>query len=160
MNGGMHPQTRNQMLQQQQQHQHQQHHRMPQYGNNMMYGSQPGVVMMPQQQQQQPQQQTIGVRRSAQHLNAPTGMHPEEPAGKRYRKVISNVRPWLALLSNSHLLLSTALACKSAFDLHSWHLGVPMNGTTAVLTIPRHFGQGNIKRNAERLHSQHMHESI
>lgn len=83
MNGGMHPQTRNQMLQQQQQQQH----RMQPYGNGMMYGGNPGIVMMPQQQQQQ----TIGVRRSAQHLNAPSGMHPEEPAGKRYRKVISNV---------------------------------------------------------------------
>lgn len=94
MNGGMHTQaTRAQMLQQQQQP-----HRMPQYGNGMMYGGNPGIVMMPQQQQQ-----TIGVRRSAAHLNAGSGMHPEEPATKRYRKVISNVsaagRPHMLLFS-------------------------------------------------------------
>lgn len=76
------------MLQQQQQQQQ----RMPQqYSNGMMYGGPQGMPMMPQQQAQPAQSQTIGVRRRSAHMDATSGMHPDVPAGKRYRKVISDV---------------------------------------------------------------------
>lgn len=78
MGAGMHPQTRSQLMQQQRMNQQQ-----SQYAN-MMYNPNPSMMMT---QQALP---PVGMRRPASEMNG--GLpHPNEPPGKRYRKVISNV---------------------------------------------------------------------
>jgi hypothetical protein len=84
MNGGMHPQARNPMMNARHHQQQQQ-----QYGDMVYGGGNPGMMGG----QGPAPSNVLGVRRSAAQMNGGGGMHPDEPPSKRYRKVISNVSP-------------------------------------------------------------------